>query len=234
MHRCHHGNICNSKFCCQISLLSLSLCIVVWQKILTSDPRLSFGGGGGLGMRASLVPSPFYCMWEKCPAKRIFNFGSVQQDLDTANQIAGWCLRHGHVWKKKDCDSNLKEQTEDWLPLIQQVIDEANCCLSSAKCTQSLGEVRSLAVCMQTNFSAQFYCVSIIIRHRHQREPKLNTHFIRLSFPSPPNRKESLGSRLDKKKWYNPQESLLFGVMHIDYRIVGKFGMHSIWLIGSQ
>ena len=101
--------------------------------------------------------------------------------------------------KKKDCDSNLKEQTEDWLPLIQQVIDEANCCLSSAKCTQSLGEVRSLAVCMQTNFSAQFYCVSIIIRHRHQREPKLNTHFIRLSFPSPPNRKESLGSRLDKK-----------------------------------
>ena len=29
--------------------------------------------------------------------KRVFNFGSVRQDLDAANQIAERQLRHGHV-----------------------------------------------------------------------------------------------------------------------------------------
>ena len=47
--------------------------------------------------KGSLVPSLYVAREKKSLVKCIFNFGSVQQDLDTANQIAEWCLGHGHV-----------------------------------------------------------------------------------------------------------------------------------------
>ena len=55
----------------------------------------------------SLVPSLFYrrVTQKKSLVKCVFNFSSVQQDLDEANQIAKQCLRHGHIWNK-DCDSD--------------------------------------------------------------------------------------------------------------------------------
>ena len=46
----------------------------------------------------SLVPSPFFiARGKKGLVKRVFNFGSVRQDLDAANQIAERQLRHGHI-----------------------------------------------------------------------------------------------------------------------------------------
>ena len=82
----------------------------------------------------SLVPSLFYRTRKKSLVKCIFNFGSMRQDLDAANQIAEQSLRHGHVLNK-DCDSDSKELREGRLLVVQQAIDEATHCLSLAKCT---------------------------------------------------------------------------------------------------
>ena len=57
------------------------------------DPNKICLGGG------SLVPTLYHTR-KKSLVKRVFNFGSVQQDLDAANQIAERSLCHGHVRKK--------------------------------------------------------------------------------------------------------------------------------------
>ena len=64
-------------------------------------------------------------MQKKSLVKRVFNFGSVHQDLGVTNQIAERCLHHGLY---KDCDTNLKglRERERASPSgIQPAIDEA-------------------------------------------------------------------------------------------------------------
>ena len=51
------------------------------------------------GRRLSRV-QPLYRTQKKSLLKRVFNFGSVRQDLGAANQIAEQCLRHGLYLKK--------------------------------------------------------------------------------------------------------------------------------------
>ena len=137
----------------------------------------------GWFLDASLVPSLIYHTRKKSLVKRIFNFGSVRQDLDAANQIAEQSLRHGHVWNT-DCNGDLKEPREGRSPVVQQAIDEVTHRLSLAKCTWSLGEAKSSVLLTRIIMQARI----VLLCERHNTscmfnwEPKLNTRFTRLFF----------------------------------------------------
>ena len=145
----------------------------------------------------SLVPSLFYRTWKKSLVKCVFNFGSVWQDLDTANQIAEQCLHHGHVWKK-NCNSDLKELREGWSLLVQQAIDEATHCLSLAKCTCSLGEVKSPALLTQIIMQARI--VLLCEHHNMSRTFNGNQNWIRISPDSFSAYDKRLGMRLGHRQ----------------------------------
>ena len=59
------------------------------------------GGGGGPGeVVGESHAQPLYRTQKKSLVKRVFNFGSMCQDLSAANQIAEQCLRHRLYLKK--------------------------------------------------------------------------------------------------------------------------------------
>ena len=136
---------------------------------------------GGRGAH-SLVPSLFYCTWKKTLVKRVFNFVSVRQDLDVANQIAEQCLRHGHAWKKIAIVTWRSQERAD-----RHSFSKLSMKLPIVRVWLSVLEVwarRKARLCLHDyNASAN----SAIVRTSQnvtyiQWEPKLNTCFTTLFF----------------------------------------------------